>query len=130
VGHLHAVLALLDPLIPGVFGDALRNLEGFISARPHQQDGVLPQRAGALRAQDFDRAREHLYLHHALVVVHAKARLGAGSKRGASRFDLVEIVAFRDDVEGGITLLQGHAIDLAAARREDELRELEERELP
>jgi hypothetical protein len=128
-GDLHAVLALLDPLVPGVLGDALGNQEGLIGAGAHLQHRILSQRPGAFRAQDSDGTLEHLDLKRPLLEIHAKPGFAAGGQGSAARLDLVKIVALEDDVKRGVTLVEGQAVDFAPAGHQGELGELQQREL-
>ena len=64
------------------------------------------------------------------VEVQAKFGLAVWRQGRIAGLDLVDVLLGRDEMEGGITLAQGKPVHLAAIRRERELVEFEQRELP
>jgi hypothetical protein len=124
--QFHLTFSLLHPLIPGVFGDALGNQEHWLFARPQLQHGVLTHRPAALGTGDLHRSFENLQQEKTFFQVQPKPRLAVGCERGAACRDLVEVVVFGDEVERRVTLMKRQAIDLAAARRQEQLRKLQQ----
>ena len=64
------------------------------------------------------------------VEVQAKFRLAVWRQGRIAGLDLVDVLLGRDEMEGGIALAQSEPVHLAAVRRECELVEFEQRELP
>ena len=66
----------------------------------------------------------------AFVEVHAKLRLPVRRQGRLAGLDFVDILLGRNEMERRITLIQAEPVHLAAVRRECELVEFEQRELP
>jgi len=128
--QLRDLLATLNPFVPSIFGDALRDLKVLALAGANDEHGIAPHRPIPLGALKLNSAFENLHLEKSLVKVNPEARYAPGSQRGGSGLYFVEIVTLWDHIESSVPLMEGHAIHLAAARPERKLSELDERELP
>jgi hypothetical protein len=123
------VLALLDPLVPGVFGNSLCHLEGILGAGAQLEHLVLGEDGRAGRAGNFQRALEHFNPSCSFLEVHAEKGFSVRLQRGIRGSDLIDVFAFRHQVKGCVTLMEGHAINLSAGRGQSELSEFKKGKL-
>jgi len=105
--RLGNLLAFFDPLIPGVLGDALRQLQARSPFRADEQHCVFRQSAVTFGALELDLALEDLDLEESLVEVNPEARVAMRKQRGAPGLDYVKVVILRDEIERRITLVKG-----------------------